>query len=529
MRAKILPVILTLLLLPAGSHAATAGEAGPRVVVTHDTPEDGTTYVGNVNHFGWVLFGEDGAPAFHHDAVVEITLDGRTLYKTEPSSGHDYDGVDEIQISFPTTGTYEVSVTIPTGEGEVTDTFQGQVLAAPDATASLPIDGPETATAGEPVTFTYELLDADDDRIPHSDVLVQVRDVDQSKEILRVHTHTHEDTQTFQHVFTEPGTYEVVFLGYQAFPSPDSAMFGPVREVHEITVEEGEMPDVPAASPGAPTNRPLENRVDAGSNDGPYELWATYDPYTSVGVFGRIHLTTVITDAATGDPVPHVDLDASLTGPGGQVLFQSETLHEYDGVFHLAGAYSTPGDYTLEVTAEKGAWTDTTTHRFSVHPPVVPMAAGPQFATLDHPDTIEAGTPTKLTVKATDEAGRPFDHSEMTVTVRDGTTGLPLLSDKVHTHASGTFPITATFPTQGDYVVEVDGVDLEPTAATQVHGPSADQPPIFDVTVEDGPGLGGPDEQLDAAGDQAPDTVPGPGAWIAVLVGLCVAGIIRVV
>lgn len=525
MRTQSLAIAAIVALLFVGLPSGLAAERSPQVVVTHDTPEDGTTYVGNVNHFGWVLLGEDGTPAFHHDAVVEITLDGQTIYETEPSTGHDYDGVDEIQVTFPSTGTYEVTVTIPTDDGEVSDTFQGRVLPAEEEAARLALEAPDEATAGQPVTFTYELLDEDGQRIPHSDVLVQVRDAEAHKEILRVHTHTHEEAQTFDHVFTEPGSYEVVFLGYQAFPSPDAAFFQPVRKVQEITVQEGQAPT--GALPGAPTSQPLENRVDTGQGDGPYDLWATYDPYTSVGIFGRIHLNTVITDASTGQPVPHVDLTATLTGPQGQVLFQSDTLHEYDGVFHLAAAYQTPGDYTLEVTAQKGAWSDSTTHTFSVHPPVVPMAAGPQYATLDHPDTIEAGSPTDLVVKATGEAGQPFDHSEMTVTLRDQATGLPILSDKVHTHGSGEFPITVTFPTAGAYTVEVDGVDLEPTAATGVHGPSMGQAPIFDLTVDDGDGLDEADEVLDTASQEDPDGVPGPGAVAALVAGLASAAIVR--
>ncbi len=526
MRATSLAVFLTFVLVAVSLPSGLASEPGPRVVVTHETPEDGTTYVGNVNHFGWVLLGEDGAPAFHHDATVEITLNDQTIYKTEPSTGHDYDGVDEIQVAFPATGTYEVSVTIPTGDGEVTDTFQGQVLPAPDEPASLEVSGATEAVTGEPVRFTYEVVDSQLDRIPHSDVLVQIRDTEANKEVLRVHTHTHEEAQSFEHVFTEPGTYEIAFLGYQAFASPSATAFEPVRGVQTVTVEQGPAP-AGLQAPSPPTEVPLENRVDPGQNDGPYELWATYDPYTSVGTFGRIHLTTVVTDATTGDPVPHVDLDATLTGPDGTVLFESQTLHEYDGVFHLAAAYPTPGDYRLEVTAEKGAWTDTTTHTFSVHPPVVPMAAGPQYATLDRPDTIEAGTPTDLVVTATDEAGQPFDHSEMTVTLRDQATGLPILSDKVHTHGSGEFPITATFPTAGDYTVEVDGVDLEPTAATGVHGPSMGQAPIFDLTVDDGDGLDDTDEMLDTASQEGSEGVPGPGAIAALVAGIVATVVTR--
>lgn len=524
MRPQHLAVPLAIVLLLVSIPAVSGADQDPRVVVTHDTPEDGTTYVGNVNHFGWVLLREDGAPSFHHDAVVEITLDDRTLYKTEPSTGHDYDGVDEIQIAFPTTGTYEVAVTIPTDDGEVTGTFQGQVVAAHDEPARLQVEAPSTATVGDPATFVYEVLDDHGQRISHSDVLVQVRDVDQAKEVFRVHTHTHDEAQAFDHVFTQPGTYEVVLLAYQAFPSPDATFFEPVRHVHEITVEEGPAPIQPAATQ-PPTQRPLENRVDPGTNDGPYELWATYDPYTSVGLFGRIHLNTVVTDATTGDPVPHVDFDATLTGPDGTILFESQTLHEYDGVFHLAAAYQTPGDYTLEVTAEKGAWTDKTTHTFSVLPPLLPLAAGPQFVTLDRPDTIQAGSPTELVVEAADESGRPFAHSEMTVTLRDQATGLPILSDKVHTHGSGQFPITATFPAPGTYTVEVDGVDLEPTAATQVHGPSMGQAPIFDLTVEPDPSVDDPGEVLDTASQEDPQGVPGPGALVAGLVALAVAGL----
>lgn len=526
MRVTSLAVILTLVLLLVSLPPGLASEAWPRVVVTHETPEDGTTYVGNVNHFGWILLGEDGAPAFHHDATVEVTLNDQTIYKTEPSTGHDYDGVDEIQVAFPATGTYEVSVTIPTDDGDVTDTFQGRVLPAPDEPSTLQVSGPSQAATGEPVRFTYEVVDSQEERIPHSDVLVQIRDTEANKEVFRVHTHTHEEGQSFEHVFTEPGTYEVAFLGYQAFASPSATAFEPVRAVQTVTVEEGGAPaELPATSP--PTVRPLENRVDPGQNDGPYELWATYDPYTSVGIFGRIHLNTVVTDATTGDPVPHVDFEATLTGPDGTTLFQSETLHEYDGVFHLAAAYQTPGDYRLEVTAEKGAWTDTTIHTFSVHPPLVPMAAGPQYVSLDHPDTIEAGAPTDLVVKATDEAGQPFAHSEMTVTLRDQATGLPILSDKVHTHASGEFPITATFPAPGAYTVEVDGVDLEPTAATGVHGPSMGQAPVFDLTVEEGVGLEDADEVLDPANQEDPEGVPGPGVIAALLAGLVAAVVVR--
>ncbi len=493
------------------SAVPVTADAGPRVVVTHDVAEDGHTYVGNLNHFGFLIQGDDGAPAFHNNAVLEVELNGELLYRTTPDSGHDYDGLDTLQVSFPRPGNYTVTARVPTNGGELVDTFNGTVHAQESHPANLAIDGPSQATQGVATTWSYELRGEDGARLNHTDILVQVLDPDPRRELFRIHTHTHTEAQQLTYAFQQPGSYEILWTAYQAFPTKSSMAIQPVTETRTIEVEGAPANTVP---PTPATNRPLENRVEQSAS-GPYELWAAFDPYTSIGTMGRIQLPTVVTSAETGDPVAHVDFEAEIAGPTGQLLFQSDTLHEYDGVLELTTTHPTPGDYTLTVTAEKGDWSETITRTYSVLPPVVPLAAGPIFATLTGLDTLAEQGSGELTVHLRDAAGKPYMHSEVQLTIRSLDTGIPLIDHKLHTHASGDFPVEASLE-PGSYEVELDPTGLEPSPTPSFYGSEMGSQPIYALDVQ---GLDEALDPLDTSEEEAsPDETPGLGLLVVVLV-----------
>lgn len=488
--------------------------AADDVLVTHDAGPDGLTYVGNLNHFGWVLPDEATHIAFHNNAVVRISLNGALLYETTPSSGHDYDGLHPVAITFPVPGTYTVEVTIPGDEGDLVGTFSGTVLPAPEGTARIVLDAPDEATAWSPLTLTYEVQDEMGALLTHSDAVLQVVHP-AFGEVYRLQTHTHDAAQEVTLALPGPARYDVQLTAFKAFPSKEGRAFSTVVATHAIEVHEG----APLGVPMPPTEVPLTNRAEATSGDGSYQLVATYDPYTAVAPWNPIRLGVAVLDPA-GLPVPHVDMEAGLLDPFGNVLLASTTLHEYDGVFEFVGAWPVPGDYRLEVTATRDDWRETIVHRFSVLPPVAPTAAGPQFVELDGPDPPAAGEPSEFEFFLHDAAGVPFMHGEVALTVRDAT-GVPVLVDKLHTHGDGRFPFTLAFPEEGTYTIEADPLHTVP-APTPLFLASDLGPPLFTVSVAEGPGIPAAPvpEDLDTLEEEG-EEVP-LGAVLAVL-GLALA------
>lgn len=517
MRAAILILVLALAPLTAAQHEHGTGEA--KVVIAHDGPPGGRAVVGDVTHFAAILFGEDGAPQFHHDMRVEVRLNGAVLWATTPESGHDYDGINDVDIVFPVPGHYVVSVTATGKEGDTTGTYEGDVVAMRDpVAASLELQAPERAVAYEPATFTYSVVDAQGRLLPHTDVLFEVRRADGFVEF-RVHTHSHMEEQSLRYAFTKPGEHTVTLLAYTAFPTADAKDFAAFTTTRKVTVESGS--PLPPGLPALAMPNPKRNDVGMGESSGDYVVMTAYDPYTTVGPFSQVRLSTVVADQGTLEPVQHINFEAKLTDGYGRELFSSQSLHEYDGVFDVLAGGQDIGPYTLEVAGVQGAWKGSAKLEYTVAPPLAPLSAGPQFVEVQGLDRLASGAAGEVALVAHDLAGMPFMHSEVDVQVlRQGEGQPPLVATKLHTHDDGRFPFTLTLPEEGDYVLRLAPFSLEPRPTPVFYGEELGAPLDIPFKVGAGPGLPGP-QPLGATGGPAAARTPGFEALA--LVGAAVA------
>jgi hypothetical protein len=506
MSGRAAPWLLLALLaaLPAAAQQHGHGPAGSGVAIAHDLPPDGRAYAGGLAHFAVVILGDDAVPDFHQQVHARVTLNGGVLYETTPDSGHDYDGTHAFDVVFPETGSYAVEALDESGKALAR--FEGYVVQPAAGASTLQVDGPEAATAGQLARFTVRTLDGAGAIVPHSDALFEVR---QGAALLfRAKTHTHTEEQVVQYAFPAPGTYTVCVTDYLAYPSGDDALeFAPQSVEREVTVA----PGLPAAgAPAAPNPGQARNAVVLGeTRGGNLTLVGTFDPYTIVGPYTQARLSALVLDPATGSLVQHVDFKATLLGPGGQALFASETLHEYDGIFELATVQPLPGTYRLIVDASRGAWSGHVELAYTVLPPALPVAvgvppqpgAGPVLFEATGLDGGKAGTPLSVGLYAHTLAGQPFPHSEVDAQVVDAA-GVAVLTTKLHTHDDGRFAFTAALP-EGAYTLRLSPFPLDPTATPAFHGPEVGTDPSFAFTVAPGPGFAGalPNE---AASQDAP-------------------------
>jgi hypothetical protein len=398
--------------------------------------------------------------------------------------------------------------------------FTGTVLPAPGADApqaelvvtAVSAAPTEQVMAGQPVHFTVDLLDAPaaaaGARIDHSDTWFEAWKDGRLE--FRSKLHTHDELQELDYSFQEAGTYVVRFTGYQAYPTVKSQakFFAPVVHEQSIMVLPGapvsavhpESPPTPAQGEGIP---PI-NAVVEGQAGGQYLLVGTFDPYTVVGPDTLQHLYALVVDPATGEPIQHVDFKAVFHGPVTH-LFSSETLHEYDGIYELTSRQLLPGAYTLDVTAERGDWSDTIHMTYVVSPPVVAIPTiasdvGPVRFDLQQP-TLVAGATGDFVLHGADLAGEPFAHNEVEFRLfaagADESRSVPLVSGKLHTHDDGDYGFRLAFPTAGTYRLE-----LTPTPL--MANPVLLTAQSFDIAVGEGPGLPAGEPTAAASSQDAP-------------------------
>ncbi|MEA3137036.1 MAG: hypothetical protein QOJ26_1185 [Thermoplasmata archaeon] len=524
-----LPVFLAAAILlaaavPASAQAHEHGVGGA-VVIAHDVPADGTTFVGTINHFAVIVKGDDPVPDFHNNIHVRVVLNGLVLFETTPDSGHDYDGVNAFDVVFPAAGSYSVEALDPDDDAKMVAMFGGHVLPAPGADApqaefvvsAVSAVPTEQVMAGQPVHFTVDLLDAPASsggaRIDHSDTWFEAW-MDGRLEF-RTKLHTHDELQELDYAFQQAGSYVVRLTGYLAYPSKNATLFAPVVHEQSIMVLPGapvsavhpESPPMPAAG---------LNAVVQGKTGGQYLLVGTFDPFTVVGPDTLQHLYALVVDPTTGEPIQHVNFKAVFHGPVTHV-FSSDTLHEYDGIYELTSRQVLPGAYTLDVTAERGDWTDTIHMTYLVAPPVVAVPTvsidvGPVMFDLQQPAALLAGATGDFLLHGADVAGEPFAHNEVEFRLfaagADESRSVPLLSGKLHTHDDGDYGFRLAFPEAGTYKLE-----LTPTPL--MANPVLLTAQSFDITVASGPGV--PPSTADAAAS-AKESPGAPGALV--LVGL---------
>ncbi|HLE47715.1 MAG TPA: hypothetical protein VI818_05405 [Candidatus Thermoplasmatota archaeon] len=454
--------------------------ATAKLLILHDVRDDGYTYVGTPNQFAFVMITAEGATTVHKQGKITITQNGVKLYETQGGAGgfdtaHDYDAFNGFSFAFPTVGPYRVHAEIP---NLVSADFNGYVAAVPNPVqAKVMIDGPTQASASAPTAFTVKIQDADGTAIPHTDALFEVRRTSDNFLLFRTHAHAHDDAMKLNYRFPEAGSYTVNVVGYIAYPEPAAPGFTPVTATRAVTVTGAAPPAAPAAT--APS-------ILVAPAAGPYVLLPTYDPDKVVGPFGNIRLNALVLTAENRTQASHVDFKATLTDPMGRTVFQSDTLHEYDGNLEVVTQNAVPGEYKLRVEAELDGWNGQTDLVFRVVPPSGVYGAGPIL--VDTPDlkALSAGTPSRLAFTMRTLAGTPHQHAEIDLQVLDAATGVPVLMNKLHTHMDGKFAIDYVFPTPGDYRLVLDAETVHADATPSYHYKQLGGKLVVPITVGTG-------------------------------------------
>lgn len=534
---RALAVLSALLALFAtGVAAAPTPDDAPRVELVRDAGPGSAVPAGVPVTFTWVLFDRDGRPFPHHDAVFEATLNGRTLVRTTPSSGHDYDGVDTYRVVFPEPGRFTVRVAVlargdgPLGAVHGSDASQREVLAedrvtglvrpGPAAGAAIDLELPDDPVAGQAGKLTWALTGPAGEVVRGTDAVLRVRHLTTGLEVLAVPTHAADGRHDVTYAFPQPGPHEVVVSAWRA-GEMDGSPAG--RAAHRRVV------DVAPGGPRPPEtpSRMYDNVVHDGEADGDRQLFSTYDPYTAIGPYGRIRLGTVAVDGE-GRPADPAGAEVRIEGPDGTVLATPD-LGGAPSARVVALAPGRVGDYAMTTGLSGPGWNGTTSHRFSVRPPDYPAGAGPYYVDVQGLEDPKAGPTGRVTAGLTNPAGVPMIHGELDLRLADGT-GVPLVAGKLHAHTNGTFPVDLAFPDAGRYDLDLYPTPTLATPTPVYYGEMTGQVPSFVVEVQDGPGLpaddpGGPAEETRPPAAGSTETVPGPGA-LAALVGLAASGVL---
>lgn len=544
MRAT-LPLTALMLLLgafagafvPSGLAQAHDHETSTGVVIAHDLPANGRTYVGNLNHFVVLYLGDDAIPDFHQQNQVRVLLNDVVVFETTDDSGHDYDGVYGFDVTFLATGNYRVEAA---QEGTVKAHFEGwveepnsDVIGTPEPDVLMFTTAPVLARSLQ--LIMYAALQ-DGAPIAHSDTVFEAYTrgnnllltptgdtvaVESPKLMLRIKTHTHEDDLQAVAATFAPGNYTGRIQTYRSFPSS-----GIDFQPGVATIGLGASPNV-GLTPQT-SAAPLPDNVVVTARLGDLTLMGTFDPYNVVGPDTLMHLAVSVLDA-NRTPVQHVNFVAELIGPDGSVLLASETLHEYDGILEIETVQSVPGAYVLRVTADRGM-TGSIDLPYTVSPAAPALGQGPQIVTVTGTDAIEVGKTADLVIHIADLAGNPYQHNEVDVVIDRQINGVdelgvPVLRAKLHTHADGDFPLKVAFQEPGWYRVRMSPYPLGAQAAPQFWLDEVGNALAFDVAVKEGtfPGPSTPKDEVDGVAQESPMSA----AFVLLALGLAVAVIRR--
>lgn len=459
MRALVLLIVLAAAPLAAAqSHEHQEGEG--LAAVLHDGPPDGRAVVGGLTHFGFALL-DGGVPQTHRDAAFTVLQDGRVVFATTDT--HEYDGLFSFDVVFTRPGPYEVWAT---SEGMTMGMFSGTVVERANETEAqvvVELAAGDALPATSGFSATIAVVDAAGALIPHTDAIVELRERETQKLVTRARTHIHDAPMVLRQYLPRPGDYDMTVTAFRAFPSGRSADMHAI--VTTVPVSVGPLPEGAGVQGvggiAMEGQQPLDPRGPTASADG-YALHGMLDPQALVGVGNVARMSAILVDES-GSPVQHVDFRFELRGPTG-LLFHSETLHEYDGVFEFAFVPAVPGGYTGALVAAYNETELAIQFHAQAAPPAAPLDAGAFRVTLEGLEGAAAGTPTNLTFGVFDDAGRPLTHSEVEVEVRhDGEAAVYRF--KLHTHDSGTTAATIVFPHGGPWEVFVEPIALLPQAS----------------------------------------------------------------
>lgn len=509
MRAPLVLALLVVLApLVAAQHEDMAGGAGMAMVL-HDGPDSGRAVAGGLTHLGFALLDAKGVPVVHQNAEIEVTLDNVTVFHTPDT--HEYDGLFSLDMVFPHPGHYVVMAM--SGKMRM-GIFEGDVVPAANATvAKAAVKVEDVMPQGNAARVTVDVQAPNGTTIPHTDAILEWRAAGSLALVSRLHAHIHEKPIVVTQGFDAPGDYVLTVTAYKAFATGRSTDVEAV--VGGATFSAGALA-LPAAPDAAAFPPEPMSPAGASAQQGGLTLHAMYDPQNQVAAGFPLRLSGLV-EGKDLMPLPHVDFAFHLDGPRGRV-FESASLHEYDGHFEYLYVPQVPGAYDGALAANDGDAKLTVPFHAQVVPPVAPLgltggpgaSAAQGIVSVKGLEKITAGEPVNLTFDVSNPTGA-IQHSEVDVTISQK--GKPALYNfKMHTHESGTTTATVVFPAEGDWVVTVDPTPTD-TGPVVFQGPDGPGMPIaFHAKVAPGTPI------LPATGSPIDVEKRAPGAPLALLV-----------
>ncbi len=444
MRAAGLWTLALLLALPAAAQHMHHGEdvaAQPAQVVIDVADQD--VVAGHPATFAILLLTEAGEPRVHQDMRIRASFAGTVLFEAPAATGHDYDGLNELTVTFPSAGPWTVELLDDGGASLAR--LEGWAIAKPQEHAVAHFEGPANASVGEPVEYRIWPADPDGRYVKHFYTLFEAWD--EEGLALQAKLHGHNDDQVNESVvqlgFPHPGRWLLRAHMFQsAVYGPQIYSFDPLTA--ELSVEVTGTSLAGASMPGEPAPQ-------VRNGTAPKALVATLDPQPQPGRSTPLRLAV----RAVGNESAlrtHIDFAGTLSDAAGHVLFATDRLHESDGLLQVLARPGLPGDYLWSVVSEgNGTRMDVP---FRVLPDGSPSRAK---VSVELPGFV-AGEPAQVTLAVADGAGAPLAHAEVGLEVLDAAGRLQVAA-KLHTH-DGRLPFTLTMLDAGNHTLRLTPATL---------------------------------------------------------------------
>lgn len=538
-----LAVAFAFMIPVAGATDAPAEAAETGLHLVHDLGANHTAWIGQPYSFGYVLLDAEGMTQVHQQGCIVVEQNGVVLYETTADSSHDYNALNTFQFTFERAGPFTVWVAIPDGacgEGvQYEDELEGVAKRAP-ATMNVTVELDTAAGSSDvpPRQMTVTALDEAGEPVQDVRALVEIRRPDDGWLALRAPLASSDDPEqpmAFCYEFPEGGEWLVrAIVSDAAEPprfAPTTATAIADRSNSLVSPSNGGMAALtcPEATDAC---EPVDG-VASTAEDADPVLRTAIDPQASSTPFSRFVLNAVLVDSETAAPTGAPAYEAWIRSSCMEPLFYSSHLASSGPLLDLVFHWPEAGQYEFAATATADGKATSNTLDFTVgevlpvHGIPMPATVGAVIVTADGLDDFSAGEPGTVTFFSSDASGTAAAHSEIDFQILRSEWGPPLVQNKLHTHASGSFEFGYTFVEPGDYVLVVDPVTIHGEATPDYYYGELGGELVVPFSVADGPGLvdnvTDPVDDTDLEGDSQ---IPGAGL-VALLAAVAVGVALR--
>lgn len=536
-------VALAFLLPVAGATDAPAEAAEAGIHLVHDLGDNHTAWVGQPYSFGYVLLDAEGMTRVHQQGCIVVEQNDVVLYETTADSSHDYNALNTFQFTFERAGPFTVWVAIPDGQCgdgvQFEDQIEGMAKRAPEAGANVSAEVTVAEGADSPGLHQIEVqtVGADGAPVNGTEAVVEVRRPGDDWMVLRAPISEAADGHgLWLCAYFGEGDWLVRATVVDAAPMP---RFAPTSATTTVSVGSDAglvQPANQGTCPEASEACSTQGAAASAERDDVAALRTTVDPQASSSPFSRFVLNAVQVDTNTAAPTGQPSFTALVREESGcqMPIFYAPGVASMGPLMDLVIHWGGPGQYQFDVTATEdghassGGLAFTVGQVLPIHGIPMPGTAGAVIVTADGLDAFSAGEPNTVTFFSADPTGTAAAHSEIDFQILRTDWGPPLVQNKLHTHASGSFDFTYTFAEAGDYALVVDPVTIHGEATPDYYYGELGGELVVPFTVADGPGLVDnvteDDEDTELEGDSAIPSVGFVALVVAAAIGL---GLVR--